>query len=90
MTEKEKMLTGELYDANYNKNLIEERLVAKDRCFEYNNIKPSKYNNIWCSRVCKGIWNINVILTKRLYVALLISSIISSPVISQGIFILFT
>lgn len=41
MTEKEKMLAGELYDANYNKNLIEERLVAKDKCFEYNNIKPS-------------------------------------------------
>lgn len=41
MTEKEKMLTGELYDANYNKDLELERLKAKDLCFEYNNIKPS-------------------------------------------------
>lgn len=42
MDEKEKMLAGELYDANYNKDLMEERLIAKDKCFEYNNIKPSK------------------------------------------------
>lgn len=42
MDEKEKMLAGELYDANYNIDLMEERLIAKDKCFEYNNIKPSK------------------------------------------------
>lgn len=42
MDEKEKMLAGELYDANYNKDLMEERLIAKDKCFKYNNIKPSK------------------------------------------------
>lgn len=41
MDEKEKMLAGELYDGNYNKELEEERLKAKDLCFEYNNIKPS-------------------------------------------------
>ncbi|MBQ2436422.1 MAG: hypothetical protein II269_09865 [Bacteroidaceae bacterium] len=41
MREKDKMLAGEIYDANYDKELIEERLKAKDRCFEYNNIKPS-------------------------------------------------
>lgn len=42
MDEKEKMLVGELYDANYNEDLMKERLIAKDKCFEYNNIKPSK------------------------------------------------
>lgn len=42
MDEKEKMLAGELYDANYNEDLIKERSIAKDKCFEYNNIKPSK------------------------------------------------
>lgn len=42
MDEKEKMLAGELYDANYNKVLMEERIIAKDKCFEYNNMKPSK------------------------------------------------
>lgn len=41
MDEKEKMLAGELYDGNYNKELEEERLKAKNLCFEYNNIKPS-------------------------------------------------
>lgn len=42
MDEKEKMLAGKLYDANYNEDLMKERLIAKDKCFEYNNIKPSK------------------------------------------------
>lgn len=42
MDEKEKMLAGELYDANYNEDLIKERYLVKDKCFEYNNsIKPS-------------------------------------------------
>lgn len=42
MDEKEKMLAGELYDANNNEELIKERTIAKDKCFEYNNIKPSE------------------------------------------------
>lgn len=41
MIEKEKMLTGELYDANYSATLIKERYKAKDLCYEYNNLKPS-------------------------------------------------
>lgn len=44
MTEQEKMLSGELYDANYNKDLQILRLKAKDNCFKYNNIIPSKLN----------------------------------------------
>ena len=40
MLEKDKMLAGELYDANCNE-LIEDRCKAKDICFEYNNVKPS-------------------------------------------------
>lgn len=43
MNEKEKMLTGELYDANYNKNLIKERYWVKDKCFDYNQLKPSNH-----------------------------------------------
>lgn len=42
MTEKDKMLAGELYDANYNEDLIKERTYAKDLCYEYNNLKPSE------------------------------------------------
>ena len=41
MSEKDKMLAGELYDANYNKELIEDWYKAKDICFEYNNLRPS-------------------------------------------------
>ena len=41
MSEKDKMLAGELYDANYDKELIKDRYKAKDVCFEYNNLKPS-------------------------------------------------
>ncbi len=41
MSEKEKMLNGELYDANYNEDLMKERIIAKDKCFEHNNLKPS-------------------------------------------------
>ena len=42
MNEKEKMLAGELYDANYNVELRKEVLWAQNMCFKYNNTKPSK------------------------------------------------
>lgn len=45
LTEKEKMLAGEIYDANYNEDLVSERLYAKDLCYEYNNCKPSDIEN---------------------------------------------
>lgn len=41
MTEKEKMQHQLLYDANNDKDLIEERKVAKDLCYEFNNLRPS-------------------------------------------------
>ncbi len=41
MNEKEKAQLGMWYDANYDKELLKERLMAKDLCFEYNQIKPS-------------------------------------------------
>lgn len=40
-TEREKMLAGLLYDANYNPELLEERNVAKDLCFDFNQTRPS-------------------------------------------------
>lgn len=45
MNEKEKMLAGEIYDANYNEDLAKERLQAKDLCHEYNHLKPSDVEN---------------------------------------------
>ncbi len=41
MTEKDKMLAGLIYNANYNEELIKERTDAKSLCFKYNNIIPS-------------------------------------------------
>lgn len=41
MTEKEKMQQQMLYDANYDKPLAEERLKAKELCYQYNQLHPS-------------------------------------------------
>lgn len=41
MTEKEKMVLGMLYDANNDKDLIHERVVCKDRCFDFNQLRPA-------------------------------------------------
>lgn len=42
MTEKEKRDLGKIYNPNYDKELINEMLKAKDLCYEYNNLKPSE------------------------------------------------
>ncbi len=44
MTEKEKMLAGLMYNANYDKELIEERTKTQDLCYKYNNIIPSNFD----------------------------------------------
>lgn len=41
MTEKEKSHRGILYNANYDKELIEERLYAKGLCYDYNQLHPA-------------------------------------------------
>ena len=45
MSEKDKMISGEIYNANYDEELIKERIKVKDKCYEYNNIKPSDIEN---------------------------------------------
>ena len=45
MTEKEKMQQQLLYDANYDTGLIRERQVAKDLCFQFNQLRPSDEAN---------------------------------------------
>ncbi|MFI3263191.1 MAG: sugar O-acetyltransferase [Rikenellaceae bacterium] len=42
MTEKEKMLRGEIYNANYDKELLAERALCKELCYDYNNLRPSQ------------------------------------------------
>lgn len=41
MTEKEKMKQQKLYDANYDKNLLRDRQIAKDLCYDFNQLRPS-------------------------------------------------
>ena len=40
--EKEKMMNGKLYDANYNKKLIAERAKCKKACHEFNTLSPDE------------------------------------------------
>ncbi|MHA6528755.1 sugar O-acetyltransferase [Paenibacillus sp. BAC0078] len=42
MTEKEKAQKGLLYDNNNDKQLVEERLQAKELCYDYNHLRPSR------------------------------------------------
>ncbi len=41
MTEKEKMLRHMLYDANYDEDLVRDRIAAKDLCHRFNLLPPS-------------------------------------------------
>ena len=45
MSEKEKMLAGELYNADNDEELINLRLEAKKLCFKYNSLNPSDTQN---------------------------------------------
>jgi len=45
VTEREKMLEGLLYDANYNEEIVKEREKSKDLCYEYNQLRPSDSEN---------------------------------------------
>lgn len=42
MTEKEKCITGQLYNANYDNELIAERMTCKEICHDINNLRPSQ------------------------------------------------
>lgn len=41
-SEKEKMGTGRLYDANYDTELIAERRACKELCYTLNHLPPSQ------------------------------------------------
>ena len=42
MSEEEKMLAGEIYDANYDKELLEKRFNAKELCKKFNDCDVRK------------------------------------------------
>lgn len=63
MTEKEKMLAHQWYDANFDSELINDRKKAKDLCFDYNHTKPShedKRNEILKSLFQTNTENIDI------------------------------
>lgn len=41
MTEKEKAAAGRIYDANYDEQLVQERLESKCLCYDYNRTHPA-------------------------------------------------
>ncbi|HGO1355015.1 TPA: sugar O-acetyltransferase [Streptococcus pyogenes] len=41
-TEFDKMTRGEWYDANFDSELIQKRMMAQDLCFDLNQLKPSR------------------------------------------------
>lgn len=41
MTEREKMVNGMMYDAGSDEELIKDRINVKEKCFDYNNLRPS-------------------------------------------------
>ncbi|PMB84769.1 sugar O-acetyltransferase [Dolosicoccus paucivorans] len=43
MSERDKMRQQKLYDANYDDELIKERLRAKELCYDYNQLRPSQH-----------------------------------------------
>lgn len=53
MNEKEKMLAGEWYDANYDEDLKSDRREADNLCYEFNNCKPVSKESI---EICKKLF----------------------------------
>ena len=45
MTEKEKRDAGLEYDANYDEELLKERDIAKEYCYDYNQLRPSDHES---------------------------------------------
>ena len=67
MTEKEKMIKGMLYNANYDKELLEERNKCKDLCFKYNNTLPSNEESNKIIKSLLGKTKENFCITKPFY-----------------------
>lgn len=42
MTEREKAAMGVLYDANYDRELLQDRMACKDLCYQFNQCRPSE------------------------------------------------
>ncbi len=54
MTEKEKMLAGEWYDANYDKELLAMRLKAEQDCYDFNHARPQSAQQLESLKIILG------------------------------------
>lgn len=55
MSEREKMLNGEWYDANFDKDLIAERRNAELLCYDFNMAKPASEEQITALKKLLGV-----------------------------------
>lgn len=69
-SEKEKMGTGRLYDANYDTELIAERQACKELCYTLNHLPPSQIaeressiRRLFCKAKNVFCWNSLFIVT---------------------------
>lgn len=46
MTEKEKMIAGDWYDANYDQELLDMRLKTEQYCYDFNNARPQSVQQL--------------------------------------------
>lgn len=53
MNEKEKMMAGEWYDANYDPEIVSDRRKADDLCYAFNNCKPVSEES---KEICKQLF----------------------------------
>ena len=68
MTEWEKAQSGYLYDANYDKNIVDARIRCADLCYEFNLCKPSdiEMQNILLHRILGEIKG-DIVITAPFY-----------------------
>lgn len=68
MTEREKMLRGELYDANFDPDILKERMRAENLCYDYNSLRPDdpKRQEL-LRRILGGVLNENITLLSPVY-----------------------
>ena len=91
MSEKQKMLKGELYDANNDESLKNERIVCKNLCFEFNSTQPTNIQhreNIIKKLFAKTGKSFLTFSTKSFISFLLLSKFAGHILLNIGMFLL--
>jgi len=83
MKEKEKMLAGMIYDANYDEELLNERARCKDLCHEYNQVTPS--NRTRQREIIKKLFGSTKAMRQKLHLVIMFSLLQTADFIPPGI-----